>query len=157
MLDPESEYEELCEALGGTYIDFMSGESIINPLEPKAWSDGTGDIDTGTPEAFKLVTQLSQHIAFLKDFFRSYKDFSDQEIDTIEILLQKLYRRYGIDDGTDLKVKQADEYPTMSDFYDLCQKEYDIYDSEVRHIYNLRFRGASHLHLRDSAEYLPRH
>ena len=106
VLDPESEYEELCEALGGTYIDFMSGESIINPLEPKAWSDGTGDIDTGTPEAFKLVTQLSQHIAFLKDFFRSYKDFSDQEIDTIEILLQKLYRRYGIDDGTDLKVKQ---------------------------------------------------
>lgn len=137
VLDPESEYEELCEALGGTYIDFMSGESIINPLEPKAWSDGTGDIDTGTPEAFKLVTQLSQHIAFLKDFFRSYKDFSDQEIDTIEILLQKLYRRYGIDDGTDLKVKQADEYPTMSDFYDLCQKEYDIYDSEVRHIYTL--------------------
>ena len=93
VLDPESEYEELCEALGGTYIDFMSGESIINPLEPKAWSDGTGDIDTGTPEAFKLVTQLSQHIAFLKDFFRSYKDFSNQEIDTIEILLQKLYRR----------------------------------------------------------------
>ena len=137
VLDPESEYEELCEALGGTYIDFMSGESIINPLEPKAWSDGTGDIDTGTPEAFKLVTQLSQHIAFLKDFFRSYKDFSDQEIDTIEILLQKLYRRYGIDDGTDLKVKQADEYPTMSDFYELCQKEYDIYDSEVRNIYTL--------------------
>ena len=137
VLDPESEYEELCEALGGTYIDFMSGESIINPLEPKAWSDGTGDIDIGTPEAFKLVTQLSQHIAFLKDFFRSYKDFSDQEIDTIEILLQKLYRRYGIDDGTDLSVKQADEYPTTSDFYELCQKEYDIYDSEVRNIYTL--------------------
>ena len=66
-----------------------------------------------------------------------YKDFSDQEIDTIEILLQKLYRRYGIDDGTDLSAKQADEYPTMSDFYELCQKEYDIYDSEVRHIYTL--------------------
>lgn len=37
-LDPESEYEELSEALGGCYIDFLSGEYTINPLEPKAWT-----------------------------------------------------------------------------------------------------------------------
>ena len=82
-LDPESEYEELCNALGGCYIDFMSGEYTINPLEPKAWTDSVEDIDATTPEAFKKVTRLSQHIAFLKDFFRSYKDFSDTQIDTI--------------------------------------------------------------------------
>lgn len=29
-LDPESEYEELSEALGGCYIDFMSGQYTIN-------------------------------------------------------------------------------------------------------------------------------
>ena len=40
-LDPEAEYEDLTANLGGCYIDFMSGEYIINPLEPKAWSDGT--------------------------------------------------------------------------------------------------------------------
>ena len=33
-LDPESEYEDLCNNLGGTYIDMMSGEYMINPLEP---------------------------------------------------------------------------------------------------------------------------
>ena len=82
-LDPESEYEELCSALGGCYIDFMSGEYTINPLEPKAWTDSVEDIDATTLEAFKRVTRLSQHIAFLKDFFRSYKDFSDTQIDTI--------------------------------------------------------------------------
>ena len=37
-LDAESEYEELTHALGGCYIDFMSGEYTINPLEPKAWT-----------------------------------------------------------------------------------------------------------------------
>lgn len=36
-LDPEAEYEELTKALGGCYIDFMSGEFIINPLEPKSF------------------------------------------------------------------------------------------------------------------------
>ena len=38
-LDPEAEYEELTKALGGCYIDFMSGEYIINPFEPKSFGD----------------------------------------------------------------------------------------------------------------------
>ena len=63
-LDPESEYIDLCANLGGCYIDFLSGEYTINPLEPKAWSDGTEEIDSTTPEAFKKQTRLSQHIAF---------------------------------------------------------------------------------------------
>ncbi len=28
------------------------------------------------PEAFRKSTLLAQHISFLKDFFRAYKDFS---------------------------------------------------------------------------------
>ena len=39
--------------------------------------------------------------SYLKDFFRAYKDFTDAEIDTIEIMLMKLYARFGIDDFTD--------------------------------------------------------
>ena len=88
-LDSEQEYEELCESLGGCYIDFLSGKYKINPLEPKAWSDNPEEPDAACPEAFKKVTRLSQHIAFLKDFFRSYKDFDDAQVDTIEILLTK--------------------------------------------------------------------
>ena len=107
VLDPESEYEELCLNLGGCYIDFLSGEFKINPLEPKAWSDTTEDTDEDSPDAFKKVTRLSQHIAFLKDFFRCYKDFDDTQIDTIEILLAKLYARFGITDTTDYTVMKA--------------------------------------------------
>lgn len=95
-LDPESEYEELTKAMGGCYIDFMSGEYTINPLEPKAWSDSTEETEADAPEAFRKVTRLSQHIAFLKDFFRSYKDFTDAQVDTIEILLMKLYASVSI-------------------------------------------------------------
>lgn len=113
VLDPEAEYRELCENLGGTYIDMMLGEFMINPLEPKAWSDqrDAGPIlrtknncdgketarndNESVPEAFRKVTRLSQHISYLKDFFRAYKDFTDAEIDTIEIMLMKLYARFG--------------------------------------------------------------
>lgn len=134
-LDPESEYEELCSALGGCYIDFMSGEYTINPLEPKAWTDSVEDIDATTPEAFKKVPRLSQHIAFLKDFFRSYKDFSDTQIDTIEILLSKLYARFGITDATDYSTKKPTDLPIMEDFYKLCEEEFYSYDKQRKYLY----------------------
>ena len=135
VLDPESEYEELCLNLGGCYIDFLSGEFKINPLEPKAWTDTTEETDEESPDAFKKVTRLSQHIAFLKDFFRCYKDFNDTQIDTIEILLAKLYARFGITDTTDYSVKKASEYPTMEDFYRLCEEEYMTYDKTRKYLY----------------------
>ena len=134
-LDPESEYEELCKAIGGCYIDFMSGKYKINPLEPKAWTDEQETIEDNAPEAFKKVTRLSQHIAFLKDFFRSYKDFDDTQIDTIEILLAKLYERFGITDRTDYSALTPNMYPIMEDFYRLCEEEYMCYDSSKKHLY----------------------
>lgn len=135
ILDPESEYEDLCRNLGGTYIDFMDGKHIINPLEPKAWSDGSDDCDALTPEAFRKATRLSQHIAFLKDFFRSYKDFTDKELDTIEIMLTKLYNRFGITDITDFSKKKATDYPTLKDFYDICEEEFMTYDQKRKYLY----------------------
>ena len=135
-LDPESEYEEICSNLGGCYIDFLSGEYTINPLEPKAWSDGQDDdSDPTAPIAFRKATRLSQHIAFLKDFFRSYKDFSDSQIDTIEILLSKLYARFGITDSTDYSRLKPTDYPIMEDFYKLCEEEFYSYDKSRKYLY----------------------
>lgn len=134
-LDPECEYEELSEALGGCYIDFLSGEYTINPLEPKAWTDGPEELDLTAPEAFKKVTRLSQHIAFLKDFFRAYKDFNDVQLDTIEILLTKLYARFGITDATDYSTKRPTDFPIMEDFYKLCEEEFYGYDKQRKYLY----------------------
>ena len=133
-LDPEQEYGALCSALGGSYIEFLSGENTINPLEPKAWAD-TAEDDPSAPEAFRKTTRLSQHIAFLKDFFRSYKDFDDAQIDTIEILLSKLYKSYGITDETDYGKMKPSDYPVMEDFYRLCEEEYRSYDREEKQLY----------------------
>lgn len=135
-LDVEGEYQDLCvDGLGGCYIDFMSGQYLINPLEPKAWTDGLDEIDATTPDAFKRVTRLSQHIAFLKDFFRSYKDFDDVQIDTIEILLTKLYARFGIDDTTDYSKKRPQDFPIMQDLYKLCEEEYQAFDHQRKYLY----------------------
>ena len=139
-LDPEAEFEELTNNLGGCYIDFMSGRYKINPLEPKTWNseDDTAERedDDAPPEAFSKVTRLSQHIAFLKDFFRTYKDFSDRQLDTIEILLTKLYRKFGITDETDYSTKKPSDFPVMSDLYKLCEEEYRNFDGSQKHLYD---------------------
>ena len=140
VLDPEHEYEDLCSNLGGTYIDMMSGEFMINPLEPKAWSESSRPENqeketVDSPETFRKVTRLSQHISYLKDFFRAYKDFTDAEIDTIEIMLMKLYARFGIDDLTDLDKLESCDYPVMSDLYELVEKEFMAFDNAKKHLY----------------------
>ena len=133
VLDPESEYQELCENLGGCYIDFLSGYYIINPLEPKTWSDGEDDEG---PDAFRKKTKLSQHIAFLKDFFRTYNDEFDQDhINTIEIMLTKLYARFGITDLTDFSTLRPTDYPTMQDFYEICEEEFYAYDNKRKYLF----------------------
>ncbi len=133
-LDPEEEYRELTENLGGSYIDFLSGEFMINPLEPKLWNTGEEKEDD-QPEAFQKDTILSQHIAYLKDFFRSYKDFTDAQIDTIELLLSKLYTQFKITDNTDFSKLQSRNYPTLQDFYELCEQEYQVFQKEEKHLY----------------------
>ena len=133
-LDPEMEYVDLTRNLGGCFIDLMSGEYIINVLEPKTWDDGES-ADEDAPQAFKSKTKLSQHISFLRDFFRSYKDFSDREIDTIELLLIRLYEKFGISDDTDWSKLQADDYPVLSDFYELIESEFKSFNPKEKSLY----------------------
>ncbi len=133
-LDAEGEYEDLTHALGGTYLDFLSGTYTINVLQPKAWSD-TQDSDPDAPEPFRCTTQLSQHIAFLKDFFRVYKGFTDPQIDTLEILLEKLYDEFCITDGEDFSSLKPTDFPILSDLYKLCNKEFQNFDPQEKNLF----------------------
>ena len=133
-LDPEHELVDLCSNLGGCYIDLMSGQYRINPLEPKVW-DLDGDDDPEAPEAFRQNTRLSQHISFLKDFFRAYKDYEDRHIDTIELMLERLYARWNMDDHTDFSSLSSADYPVLSDLYDVIEDAYQHYEQEQHPLY----------------------
>jgi hypothetical protein len=132
-LDPEHEYAELAERLGGTFVDLMSGEYVINPLEPKTWEnkDGGGG---GSAQSAKL----SRHVSFLRDFFRSYREFADRQLDALEIMLTKLYAAFGIGGETKFERLRSGDYPTLADLYALIEVELEnsgggseLYDSEL--------------------------
>ena len=121
-LDAEHELEELCGKLGGCFVDLMAGEKRINVLEVRCWNEDT-EADESAPEAFRKSTLLARHISFLKDFFRAYKDFSDPQLDTIEIMLSALYKKWGISEETDFRQLKPGDYPVLSDLYALINNE----------------------------------
>lgn len=137
VLDPEHEYETLTRNLGGQFIDLMSGKYMINVMEPKAWTSADDEEDEeGIPETFKKTTLLSQHISFLKDFFRTYKDFTDQHLDTLELILMDVYQRFGIDGNTDFSNLTPLDYPILEDVYLWAESTYKNYDNSQKNLYS---------------------
>ncbi len=138
ILDPDGEYRDLTNALGGSYLDFMGGQYMINLFEPKLWSlDDESEKPSGEdiPEAFTKSNRLSQHIAFLKDFFSVYKDFSSVQLDTLEIILLKLYEKFGITEETDFSKMTSKDYPIAEDLYTFMENEYLHFDENSGQIY----------------------
>ena len=133
-LDAEGEMQTLAQSNGGCYLDFLDGRYMINLLEPKAWASEPVE-DPDAPEAFRRSGRISQHIAFLKDWFRSYKDFSDMEVDTIEIMLSQLYENFHLTETTDFSKLKPTDYPIMEDLFELCMEEYRNYDPTGKPLY----------------------
>jgi len=134
-LDPEHEYVELTQNLGGCFVDLMSGEYMINLLEPKTWDEHGSPEDVEAPYTFRCSSKLSQHISFLKDVFRARRNFTDSQIDTIEIMLVKLYEKWGIRTDEDLGRLKSTDYPILSDLYDLIEEEYKKFDAKKKTLY----------------------
>lgn len=133
ILDPDNEYGELVKNLGGTYLDMMDSKYYINVLEPKTWIDPTQEINEfdDSPEAFKKQNRLSQHIAYLRDFFSVYQDFSSAQLDIIEIMLEETYKRRGITPRTDFTKLTSEDYPILSDLYRVIEEKLESYDEEA--------------------------
>ena len=127
-LDSEHEMEDECRALGGCFLDYLSGQYRINLLEPRCWDDGSEPEDPDAPDAFR-GTLLSQHISFLRDVFRVYKGFDTPHIDTLELMVESLYKKWNITDRTDFAGMQPTDYPILSDLYDAIQESYDHYEA----------------------------
>ena len=136
ILDPDDEYGDVVRNLGGTYLNLMSGEYIINVLEPRRLTapgvDYNGVEDENEPAAFRESNPLSQHIAYLRDFFSGIREFTETELDIIEIMLSETYHRYGIDKDSDFSRLTSKDYPILSDLYRIIEQKVENYDEEAR-------------------------
>lgn len=141
IIDVENEYKELVTRLGGSYLDMMGGKFFINVLEPRLWTDEPMKPNDeeyhseDVPAAFRQNTRLSQHIAYLRDFFRCYKEFTTEQLDTLEILLEKLYMQFHITDSTNFDTLKPEDYPILSDLFKLAENELETYKESESQLY----------------------
>ncbi len=139
LLDPELEYKELTENLGGYYIDLMEGKYILNILEVRRFSEGLEDNEDEKElsNTFSSSNTLSQHLSFLRDFFKTYKEgLSERLLDCLEIFLIKTYKKFGIDFDTDLSNFTAKDFPILSDLYEIIDDEFNHFDEKNNNLFN---------------------
>ncbi len=119
IIDPEREYRDICESVGGSWIDAGTGiAGIINPLEVR---HGADEYDEETPE--NKTNDLSRHFQTFRTFIKYYlQDLSAYELTKIEEVLIEVYKDKGIDFDTDLSKLASKDYPIMEDLY---KKIYD--------------------------------
>ena len=118
VIDPEREYKDLCNNIGGTWIDCGTGSSgIINPLEVRRSADSIDENSRVTNN------DLSRHFQTFRTFIKYYlQDLSAYELTKIEELLIEVYKDKGIDFDTNLSKLKGEDYPIMQDLYNKIEK-----------------------------------
>lgn len=120
IIDPEREYRDLCENVGGCWVDCGTGISgIINPLEVRRGAD---DTDNNSKDNFN--NDLSRHFQTFRTFIKYYfQDLNAYELTKIEEILIEVYKDKGIDFDTDLSKLTSEDYPIMQDLYNKTKEK----------------------------------
>lgn len=112
VIDPEREYKELCENLGGEWIDAASANGVtINPLEIQKSDDENVD-EVSLRAYLPILRKLGAILLRL-----------DQYTETLfERACRETYWEFGINDDTDLSHLKSVDYPTFSDVLTTIKK-----------------------------------
>ncbi len=118
ILDAEREYKDLCESVGGSWIDCGTGISgIINPLEVRQGSDDLDDSNA-------MANDLSRHFQTFRTFIKYYfQDLTAYELTKLEEILIDVYNDKNINFNTDLSKLKSKDYPIMEDLYNRVSEE----------------------------------
>lgn len=125
-IDPERELKEMCDLIGGTWIDCGTGISgIINPLEVRKSTDDNDD------EKKLSANDLSRHFQTFRTFIKYYlQDLSAYELTKIEDALIDVYKDKNITFDTDLSKLKSEDYPIIKDLYNKLSN--NLYNAKVR-------------------------
>lgn len=116
IIDPHGEYKEICQNLGGDWIDVVGGTGgRINPFHIYAKVQPIED------DAKPALSELAKHINNLEVFFRLYLDLSTIQVAKLKECIEFTYNKKGIFWDTDVEKLKAEQYPIMNDLYEMCR------------------------------------
>ncbi|WP_270405760.1 VirB4 family type IV secretion system protein [Paenibacillus timonensis] len=134
FIDPESEYKELCQQLGGDWINAGGGSSgKINPLQIRpAPRDEEGEEHPLYKDEGNGMSNMALHLKNLEIFFNLYiPDLSMMQKAVLKQCLIELYNQFRISWTTDINKLQSIDFPTFTDLYQLIQHKEQTLGDEV--------------------------
>lgn len=123
FVDPEREYKELCEALGGDWINAGGGSNgRINPLQVRPTPIDDDD-EVYKDEGFGMG-DMAIYIKNLEIFFNLYlPSLTDRERAILKDCIIELYNSFNITWDTDISKLNNEDFPIFSDLYKLLNKK----------------------------------
>ncbi len=118
FIDPESEYRDLCLALGGDLINAGGGSNgRINPLQIR-------DIPAiDEQDEIEGLGAMALHLKNVEVFFNLYMSLSEIQKALLKSSLIELYNQFNIYWHTDVKPLKNEDFPVMKDLYELIQNK----------------------------------
>lgn len=134
FIDPESEYKELCQQLGGDWINAGGGSlGKINPLQIRpAPRDEEGEEHPLYKDEGNGMSDMALHLKNLEIFFNLYlPDLNMMQLAVLKQCLIELYNQFHITWTTDITKLHSTDFPTFSDLYTLIQLKEQALDDQI--------------------------
>ncbi len=128
VIDPESEYKDLCQNLEGDWINAVGGSrGMINPLQvrpsPKDDEEEKEELRLYKDEGYGM-NDLALHMKNLEIFFSLYlPSLTDMQKAVLKKCLVELYQKFGITWETDMNGLRPQDFPIFSDLYGLVEEK----------------------------------
>ena len=126
VVDPESEYRDLCMKLNGDWINAVGGRGgMINPLQvrPSPKDDDTESDRLYVDEGYG-INDLALHMKNLEIFFSLYiPSLTDMQKAVLKKSLVELYGKFGITWDTDMKNFKPEDFPVFTDLHELISEK----------------------------------
>lgn len=123
FIDPEREYKEMTENLGGNWIDIGSGKGgMINPLQIREIPLEDEDFEELNKE--RGMGAMALHFQTLRTFFLTlFPELTAIQMAVLEEVLEELYNRFGIYWGTNIQGIPNNKFPILTDLYELLEEK----------------------------------
>lgn len=128
IIDPESEYKDLCLNLDGDWINAGGGKGgMLNPLQIRpSPRDDESEADRLYQDEGYGMSDMALHIKNLEIFFSLYlPSLNDMQKAILKQAVIELYNQFHIDWDTNISRLKNEDFPTFSDLHALIGKKAD--------------------------------
>ncbi len=146
-IDPENKNRNLCNAIGGNYIEIGIGGQLINIFDLKPITTEENEIEA-KDIMYDTQTAIFNVVEEIKTTFETlWPKISENELAMIGEITVETYKSVGIDGYESFEHYSPEDYPTFTNFTATIKQKIEMYSKEAE-IYKLEISALKKLELK---------